>query len=125
VPRAELRALYRNAVAVIVPSLTYELFPLVVLEAFREATPVIARDHGSLSEAVQDSGGGLLYRDDRELMAHAGRLMAEPALRDALGARGRAAVAGRWSADAHLSRYLELIDRVRGRSAEAQREAVP
>ncbi|MEW6270235.1 MAG: glycosyltransferase, partial [Thermodesulfobacteriota bacterium] len=106
VPRDGLRTLYRNAVAVIVPSLTYELFPLVILEAFREGTPVIARDHGSLPEPVHDSGGGLLYRDDRELIARAERLLRDPALRDELGARGLAAVRGRWSADAHIARYL-------------------
>ncbi len=105
-----LRALYRNAVALIVPSLTYELSPLVILEAFQEGTPVIVRDHGSLPELVLDSGGGLLYSNNDELIAQACRLLSDTRLRQELGARGREAVLTRWSAKAHMNRYLQVID---------------
>jgi len=109
----KLRGLYRNAVAVIVPSLTYELFPLVILEAFREGTPVIVRDRGSLPEPVLDSGGGFVYDNDDALLAHAERLLIDPVLRDDLGARGRRAVGTQWSRDTHMRRYLDLIEDLR------------
>jgi glycosyltransferase involved in cell wall biosynthesis len=109
VPIAKLRELYRNAVAVIVPSLTYELFPLVILEAFREGTPVIVRNRGSMPEPVLDSGGGLMYDSNEELMAHADHLLADSVLRDELGARGMQAVNTLWSAETHMRRYLDLI----------------
>ena len=35
----KLVGLYRDAIALITPSLCYEVFPMVALEAFREATP--------------------------------------------------------------------------------------
>src|ERR1700720_3378779 len=57
VPRDRLAGLVSRATAVLVPSLGYEVFPLVVLEAFAEGTPVIARDRGSLAEIVHASGG--------------------------------------------------------------------
>ncbi len=57
-----LRALYAGAVAVLVPSLVYETFGFIVLEALSQRTPAIAHDFGAVRELVEDSGGGLTYR---------------------------------------------------------------
>jgi glycosyltransferase involved in cell wall biosynthesis len=119
-----LRPLYRNAVALIVPSLTYELFPLVILEAFNEGTPVIVRDHGSLPEPVLDSGGGLLYATPEELIARSGGLLSDRKLRNELGARGRDTVLTRWSPKAHMDRYLQVIDEAMERKREQSRAGV-
>ncbi len=118
-PRARLRALYRSALAVVVPSLCYELCPLVVLEAFREGAPVIVRDVGSLPELVAE-GRGLVYRNEAELEAHLERLRRDPELGRALGRRAREAYERHYSEDAHLERYLALA-----REALARREAAP
>jgi glycosyltransferase involved in cell wall biosynthesis len=45
----------------VVPSLWYENSPNVILEAFAHGTPVIASNHGGLSELVQDGRNGLLF----------------------------------------------------------------
>src|ERR671932_1703874 len=66
---AQLAALFRGARAVVVPSLVYETFGYVVLEAFDEGTPVIVRDLGALPELVAVSGGGLVFRTEEELVA--------------------------------------------------------
>ena len=57
VPRARLGPLYGHAVACCIPSVTYEPFPTVAIEAFARRTPVIAHDLGGLTEIVTDSGG--------------------------------------------------------------------
>ena len=44
VPQDQLGALYVHAVACLVPSLVYETFGIIVIEAFMRKTPVIARD---------------------------------------------------------------------------------
>ena len=62
---AEVAALFRGALAVAVPSLVYETFGYVVLEAFAEKTPVVVRDLGALPELVAESGGGLVFRTQR------------------------------------------------------------
>jgi glycosyltransferase involved in cell wall biosynthesis len=108
-PRERLGALYRGALALVVPSLSFELCPLVVLEAFREGTPVIVRDIGALPELVA-GGRGLLYRDDAELTSHLERLLADRSLGAELGRRGREGYAATWSPDAHLARYFEVIE---------------
>jgi glycosyltransferase involved in cell wall biosynthesis len=104
-----LAALYTNCIACIVPSLMYEVFTTVVLEAFARKAPVIARDHGPLPEMIGDSHGGLLYRSEEELLAAVTRLAQDSSLRTELGENGFAMVTGRWSRQTHLRAYFDLI----------------
>jgi len=108
-----LGGLYRHAVAVVVPTLGYEVFPFVTVEAFAHGTPAIVRDFGGLAEAVEDSGGGLTFRTDDELVAAMESLRTDRALRTELGERGRRATRERWSEESHLRAYLDLIDQER------------
>jgi glycosyltransferase involved in cell wall biosynthesis len=117
VPRARLTCLFAHALAVLVPSLGYEVFPLVVLEALAQGTPVVARDLGSLAEIVRGSGGGLLFGDDAGLRDAMRRLHEDAALRLRLGAAGRRAWQERWTLDAHLRGYLSLVERLRSGAA--------
>lgn len=50
----------RRAIAVVLPSIWFEGFPLTVLEAYATGTPVIASRIGSLVEVVQDGVTGIL-----------------------------------------------------------------
>ncbi|MEJ7712595.1 MAG: glycosyltransferase [Pyrinomonadaceae bacterium] len=67
-PQRELGNLYYHAIACLVPSITYETFGIIIMKAFARKTPVIVRDLGPLPEVVQDSGGGLVFRTDEELL---------------------------------------------------------
>jgi len=49
-----------RAAVVAVPSLWFEGFPLVVIEAFASATPVVASRIGALAEVIEDGKTGLL-----------------------------------------------------------------
>ncbi len=106
---SEISALYREAIAVLVPSLCYETFGLTVAEALAHRTPVIARRIGALTEIVEQSGGGLLFETLEQLRAQMERVRTELGLRDQLAARGRAAVADNWTSDVHLARYLQIV----------------
>lgn len=117
VPATELATLYRGAIALILPSLSFELCPLVALEALREGTPVVARERGSLPEIVAESGGGVTYDDEAGLAAVLDRLLDDTAWRDALGRRGAAAQRRLWSTEAHLERYFEIIAEIAARRA--------
>ena len=114
VEQAELDGLYRGATALIVPSVGYEVFGLVVLEAFARGTPVVVHDLGALPELVEDSGGGLVYRTPQELVKAVERLRTDPALREELGEKGRAAVRTLWSEERHLEAYFDAIEDARG-----------
>jgi glycosyltransferase involved in cell wall biosynthesis len=111
-PQAELGSVYVHAVACLVPSVTYETFGIIIIEAFARKTPVIVRDLGALPEVVQESGGGFIYRTDAELLDSIARLGASPGLRIELGEKGYQAFVRLWSREAHLKRYFDLIQDV-------------
>jgi len=110
VPNREVRRLCRNAVALLAPSLCYEVFPTVVLEAFSAAAPVVARDLGGLAEMVRESNGGLLFSDGRGLREAIDLLLREGGLRDDLGRNGQARLRDAWNADEHVRRYFAIIE---------------
>lgn len=110
----ELKSLYARAIALLVPSLTYETFGQVVIEAYATRTPVIASDLGSLPEIVGLSGGGLIFRDGPGLLKAMEQLRTNRSLRDKLGEAGYLACL-QWTADLYLDRYLALIDEIRMR----------
>jgi glycosyltransferase involved in cell wall biosynthesis len=112
-PYERLRSLYRHAIALIVPSVCYEVFPMVILEALAEATPVIARNLAGAAEAVSDSQGGLLFDSDAELQAAMDRMRSDSELRQALGANGQRVFLDRWTSDAHLRSYLAVVEECR------------
>ena len=100
---------YEHAIALLVPSHGFETFCLVVIEAFRTGTPVIARRRGSLAEIVEQSGGGLLYSEPDELQAAMTHLQTDPSRRGALGADAYRACRERWSEEVIINRLLEII----------------
>jgi glycosyltransferase involved in cell wall biosynthesis len=108
-PQRELGALYAHALACLVPSLTYETFGIIIIEAFARKTPVITRDLGALPEVVQDSGGGFVYRTNDELLAAIRKLAASPRSRAELGERGYQAFLRWWTKEAHLKLYFDLL----------------
>ena len=105
----DLARYYKHAIALIVPSLSFETFGLVLLEAFCQATPVIARRLGPFPEIVQSSGGGELFSTQEELLAAMGRLQGDAARRERLGSAGRRGLRERWSEGVVVPRYLEII----------------
>lgn len=108
----QLQNLYRGALAVIVASLCFEIFSLVIAEAFAQRTPVIARNIGGIPELIQQSGGGFLYQTDEELLEAMRRIVTSPALRSELGEKGYLAFVQRWSSDAHFDLYFDLLRKV-------------
>lgn len=114
------QALYERALAAIVPSLCYETFGLVAVEAFSMRTPVIARDTGALREIITESGGGLLYTDDEGLVAAMERIRTDSQLRTDLARRGYDAYTRLWTRDRFIESYLALVDTLRARREEGR-----
>ena len=117
----QLRALYRHAVALIVPSLYYENFPLVTIEAFKQQTPVIVRNLGGLPEIVRESGGGFVYDSDTELESAMDQLLADPSCRQEMGLKGYQAYKRNWTAEAHLEGYFALIRQIAASRRDANK----
>jgi len=107
---------YKSAVAVIVPSICYETFGIIIIEAFSYQTPVIVNDLGALPEVVEDSNGGFIYRTEEELLDAMNKLVADPNLRAEMGNNGYRAYLKEWNEEPHLNRYFRLIDSIKNRN---------
>lgn len=105
----QLDSVYRNAIAVIVPSICYETFGIIVIEAYSRKTPVIVNNLGALPEVVEDSGGGFIYETREQLIEAMEKLAADPELRSDLGEKGYAAYRKYWDENAHIERYMRLV----------------
>ena len=112
-PLAELRPLYRHAIALLVPSLWHEVFPLVILEAFSEGTPAVVRRVGSLPEEVGEGVRGETFTTPAEAEAAMDRLQGDRDHRAALSRACLESAQREYSLDTYVDRYLEIISSVR------------
>lgn len=114
----QLGALYHHAVACVVPSITYETFGIVCIEAFARKTPVVVHDLGGLAEVARKSNGGLTYRTRGEMVAAMRRLAESPEVRRQLGENGYRAFLEQWTTEAHLDQYMGWIEKFRPGTTE-------
>lgn len=114
----DLARWYRHAQALVVPSLCFETFGIILLEAWRQGTPVIVRRVGPLPELVRQAGGGEVFEGRAELDAALARLARDPDHRATLASAGRAAVARYWSEHAVVPRLLDLVRRLAARRGD-------
>ena len=114
-PYQKLLSLYQNALAVIVPSLCYEVFGIIIIESFIQRTPVIVNNLGALPEVVTQSGGGFIYNNEDDLIAHMDKFFQNPDLRRVLGDKGYHAYLKYWSENYHINKYYHLIKEVADR----------
>jgi glycosyltransferase involved in cell wall biosynthesis len=125
-PQDRIGPYYHHALGVIVPSITYETFGIILIEAFARKTPVIVNDLGALPEVVHDSGGGFIYRTPEELRTAMKTLSGRPELRQELGEKGYDAFCRFWSVEPHLELYFRFIrDAARRKFKKAAWEEEP
>ncbi|MGH9856212.1 MAG: glycosyltransferase family 4 protein, partial [Acidobacteriota bacterium] len=115
VSQGELRSLYRGATAVLVPSIWYEVFGMIVIEAFAMRVPVVVNNAGALPELVNQSGGGFVYDNDDGLISCMEKLRLNPDQRQMLGAKGFQAYEKYWREDRYITQYYQLIQDVAAR----------
>ncbi len=105
----QLDRYYQHAIALIVPSVCYETFGIILIESFRQGTPVIARRIGPFPEIVTRSGGGLLFDGPGDLVRAMQQLQDDPQLRDKLATQGRSSFLKYWSEDAVIPLFLDVV----------------
>jgi glycosyltransferase involved in cell wall biosynthesis len=88
-----------------------EAAPVSILEALSTGVPVVASDVGSVRETVRQGQTGRVFPagDVDAYVAAALQLLSNPAERRQLGAAGRRLVVDRWSLDAMVRGYEQLI----------------
>lgn len=105
----QLGPLYQQATALILPSLAPEVFPLSILEAFAHGTPAIVHDAGGSREAIDKTGGGVVYHSREELHDALTLLANDSQLRDTIGQRALEGYKQFYSQESYLERYLHII----------------
>ena len=123
-PLDELTAYYRGAMGLIVPSICYETFGIILIESFRLGTPVIARRLGPFPEIVETAQGGKLFETEEDLIGSMKALQHDPEARKIQAQNARKAFEEIWSETPVLTRMgaaLEEAARTSGRTALADR----
>jgi len=108
---AMLDEYYRHALALIVPSVCLETFGIILIEAFRQGTPVLARRIGPFPEIIDRARGGLLFDGPEELLESMRRIQTDHSLRSQLSESGQQAFTEHWAESAVIPRYLDVVRR--------------
>lgn len=104
----QIAAYYRHARALIVPSLCYETFGIILIEAFRGGTPVIARRIGPFPEIVA-KGGGLMFETEGDLREAITALTGDEDRRAKLAQEARCAFEQNWREEVVMEQYLDVV----------------
>jgi glycosyltransferase involved in cell wall biosynthesis len=98
---------------IFVLSTNFEALPISILEAMRAGLPVVATNVGGISEAVRHEETGLLTRrgDVAGLRDALARVIADPALRLALGSAGRRQWGEEFTSRTMAARTVEVYQR--------------
>lgn len=122
-PRERVLALMKRAAFLVIPSLWYEAFGVVIAEAYGVGLPVISSDLGSMASLIRPGVTGLHFRpgDAMELAARVEWALAHPAEMVAMGRLARREYETRYTAERNyellMETYALAADRARRRRA--------
>lgn len=120
---AELRAAYQLADVVIAPSVVFDTFPTVLLEAMAAGKPAVATRFGGASEIVVEGETGFIVNplEIKVLTDRLARLLGDGELRREMGRRGRERVRTRFSLERQVTEMLEIYQRAAAMAAAEER----
>lgn len=113
-PSTVVREEMSRARALVVPSICYETFGLVAIEAFSCGTPVIVSRIGALAELVREGETGLLFEpgNSTDLADKMAWALTHPEEMMAMGRNARAQYEAEFSAEVNYRRLVEIYDGV-------------
>ena len=113
----EKSSLIEGAHLVLMPS-RYESLSMIVLEAWALGRPVLVNAACAVLQGqCRRSNGGLYYRDYAEFRLMLRRLMSDPALRAAMGEKGRSYVTANYSWEQAAEQTNDLVRELTSRGA--------
>jgi len=123
--RDALQMFYANARMVVAPSLFYEGFPLVIVEAMVKGRPVVCSRIGGLPEIVEDGGTGFCCAPGKvgELASTIRRLWQDASLCRRLGEAGRAKALREYAPERYFESLIEIYrEAIEGTSSRVRVE---
>jgi glycosyltransferase involved in cell wall biosynthesis len=112
----ELMSILSGATCIIVPSLWYEAFGLVITEAFAAGKPVIGSDIGAIPELIEEGVDGFIFPpgDVVTLAEKITWIWNNRAAAKEMGLEGRKKVEEHYSAEAHYDGLISIYNSVLG-----------
>jgi len=107
------QSLYRNCMAVVLPSL-YEALPMVVLEAMAFAKPIIASRIGGIPTIIRDCHNGFLVEpgNPRDIERCVDQLAEDTGLRREMGVRNRKLVESEYSYENMAKKTIDVYRKI-------------
>jgi glycosyltransferase involved in cell wall biosynthesis len=101
-----------RALALVVPSIWYETFGMVAIEAFASGTPVVASRIGSLAALVREGQTGLLFEpgNARDMAGKLAWALAHPDEMAEMGRNARAQYETEFSAEVNYRQLVKIYD---------------
>ncbi|MDR4480000.1 MAG: glycosyltransferase family 4 protein [Nitrospira sp.] len=108
--RDDLLDVFRSLDLFVIPTVEGDTIPQVLMQALAIGLPVVSTTTGSIPDVLADGEAGFIVppRDPDALAERIGRLLTDPALRAAMGRRGRQTVEQSYSID----RMVDELERV-------------
>lgn len=115
-PSAAVRQEMNRAIALVVPSICYETFGLVIVEAFASGTPVLASRIGVLTDLVREGETGLCFEpgDPKDLADKMSWALAHPEQMAQMGRNARAQYEAEFSADENYRLLMKIYADAQG-----------
>jgi glycosyltransferase involved in cell wall biosynthesis len=109
-PGEAVRQEMNRAMALVIPSIWYETFGLVVIEAFATDLPVIASRIGALAVLVRDGETGLLFEpgNPQDLATKMAWALAHPEAMASMGRKARAQYEAEFTAERNYAQLMAI-----------------
>ena len=110
----DLNRLYQTALVTVLPSRWYENGPLVILESYANATPMVGARIGAIPEFVTEGKTGFLFtpEDAADLHLVLENSIHQPGLLQQMGTSALADVAAKYSPAAYLEGLEDILSKV-------------
>ena len=110
----EIQKIWQSIDIAVVPSTEPEPFGMVAIEAMLAQKPVVASNHGGLSEIVEDNKTGFLVQpnDQQELVFALEKLLQNQELRTQMGKNGFHRVIHQFSVEQYVQSFEKLFENI-------------
>lgn len=117
IPGEQVTELMKDAAFLVFPSTWYEVFPLVIVEAFATGLPVIASDIGNMSSLIDHGHTGLHFRpgDGEDLAVQVGWVLSHPDELSRMRREARTEFEAKYTAEHNYERLMEIYEMAVGR----------
>ncbi len=110
-PIEDITAVLNNTDIIILPSIEFESFGMVLIEAMRQKVPIICSNSGGITEVVKNNVNGLIFKsnDIKDLKKKLEILIGSKSLRVKLGNKGQKIFVNKFTNKRFIKEYEKLI----------------